>query len=253
MLSTLWAVEQGNLTAFSHSKTFSMLPWGQAECRPTLGQTLGSEQTTLSRTQNENSSPATGRPSQAEKGSQKYSKIPRALQPCVATPRKEIPERRFTTGQHRQGTSPEFLNEPETQSFLLECCFLLSTIPKQRVFSAMQVKTIAAGFSDGQPLWKCLQRCKYPLGPIFWRLLPSDYQCFSASIATCSFLSAKYCLNSPAQHFAPVSAGKKDIWKCHWSDEGLILRKVIEKYNSKEQQALTWACKMWKFILSWFL
>lgn len=155
--------------------------------------------------------------------------------------------------KHRQGTSPEFLNKPETQSFLLECCFLLSTIPKQRVFSAMQVKTIAAGFSDGQPLWKCLQRCKYPLGPIFWRLLPSDYQCFSASIATCSFLSAKYCLNSPAQHFAPFRAGKKDIWKCHWSDEGLILRKVIEKYNSKEQQALTWACTMWKFILSWFL
>jgi len=60
------------------------------EYRPPLSQMLGSEQSTLSRTQNKSSSPATGRPSPAEKGSQNHSKISRAIQPCVATSRKEI-------------------------------------------------------------------------------------------------------------------------------------------------------------------
>lgn len=38
--------------------------------------------------------------------------------------------------KHRQGTGPEFLNNPETQSFLLRRCFLLCTILKQSVFSS---------------------------------------------------------------------------------------------------------------------
>lgn len=110
--SQLWAIEQGNLTVFSHSKTFSMLLWGQAQYRPPLSQTLGSEQTTLNRTQNGNSSSATGRPSQAAKGSQKCSKICRALQPCVVTPRKEILKRRLSTGQPQTRHWPWISQQP---------------------------------------------------------------------------------------------------------------------------------------------
>lgn len=106
----------------------------------------------LSRTQNASSSPATGRPSQAEKALKSVQKYLEPYSLVWQHREKKFRGEDLVLDNHRRGTGPEFLNNRETQSFLLGCYFLLSTILILTVFSAVRVETIAAGLSDGQPL-----------------------------------------------------------------------------------------------------
>lgn len=129
--SQLWALEQGDLTVFPHSETFSMLLWEWAKDRQTCSQTHGYELIALNRIQYEHSLSATGRTSQAEKGIQSVQKYPEPYSLVWQHQEKKFQREDLLLDKHRQGTGPEFLNNSETRSFLLRCCFLLCTILKQ--------------------------------------------------------------------------------------------------------------------------
>lgn len=139
MFSTLSseALEQGDLALFPPSETFSVLLWGWAKDTPT---TLQSNTWLWADHVKQNSvwaQPTSNwKAFSSRKALKSIQKYPEPYSLVWQHQEKKFQREYLLLDKYRRGTGPEFLNNSETQSFLLRYCFLLCTILKQRVFSS---------------------------------------------------------------------------------------------------------------------
>lgn len=123
--SQLWALEQGDLAVFPHSETFSVLLWEWAKDKQPCSWPCEAEFSMSTACQQLE---GLLKQKKAFKSIQKY---PEPYSIVWQRQEKKFQREDLLLDKHRQGTGPEFLNNSETQSFLLRCCFLLCTILKQ--------------------------------------------------------------------------------------------------------------------------